>query len=146
MQDGRWHIRWRPLHTPSGIDCRIEHLAATRDVFRTSHEGTREWSPFNYELVARVIHGDSLVGAAFGKHVTIDGSGGVDVEPLNDEGRRVGESHPKASLSDHEVELMLTLREEGMTYAWLVEKARSVLDTRNATKKVTEHRDKITLL
>ena len=88
MQDGRWHIRWRPLHTPSGIDCRIEHLAATRDVFRTSHEGTREWSPFNYELVARVIHGDSLVGAAFGKHVTIDGSGGVDVEPLNDEGRR----------------------------------------------------------
>src|SRR2546421_224580 len=49
MQDGRWHIRWRPLHTPSGIDCRIEHLAATRDVFRTSHEGTREWSPFNYE-------------------------------------------------------------------------------------------------
>src|SRR5437016_1857535 len=28
-QDGKWHIRWRPLHTPSGIDCRIERLGAS---------------------------------------------------------------------------------------------------------------------
>src|SRR5262249_5633975 len=31
-------------------------------------------------------------------------------------------------------------------YAWVVENAKHVLDTRNATKKVSENRDKITLL
>jgi nucleotide sugar dehydrogenase len=33
-----------------------------------------------------------------------------------------------------------------INYDWLVEKARHVLDTRNATRKVTAHREKITLL
>ena len=38
---------------------------------------------------------------------------------VNDRGLRVGESHPRAVLSDHEVELMLALREEGFSYGWL---------------------------
>lgn len=37
-------------------------------------------------------------------------------------GKLVGESHHKADLTDHEVDLMLELREEGKTYAWLAEK------------------------
>ncbi len=40
-------------------------------------------------------------------------------------GNRIGESHPKAVLTDHEVELLLELREENPavhTYAWLAEK------------------------
>lgn len=37
-------------------------------------------------------------------------------------GKLVGESNPKAVLTDHEVNLMLELREEGKTYPWLAEK------------------------
>lgn len=82
-QDGRWHIRWRPLHTPGGIDCRIERLGASGETFSESHEGTRAWSPFNYELNARLIRGDAVVGVAFGQHVTLDASGGVTREPIS---------------------------------------------------------------
>ena len=37
----------------------------------------------------------------------------------NAEGRRVGESHPKAELTDRDVELMRELRDEGRSYRWL---------------------------
>ena len=37
-------------------------------------------------------------------------------------GRRVGESHPKAKLSDHEVDLIRTLADEGMSYRTLAVK------------------------
>lgn len=37
-------------------------------------------------------------------------------------GRPTGERHPMAVLSDHEVELMRQLRDEGMTWNWLAEK------------------------
>jgi hypothetical protein len=35
---------------------------------------------------------------------------------LNDRGLRICESHPRAILSDHEVDLLLELRQEGLTY------------------------------
>lgn len=41
---------------------------------------------------------------------------------VNDRGRRIGEDHPGALLSNHEVELLLTLREEGFSYGWLAAK------------------------
>ena len=41
---------------------------------------------------------------------------------LNENGRRIGENHPLAKLTDAEVALMLELREEGFSYAWLAEK------------------------
>lgn len=37
-------------------------------------------------------------------------------------GNRIGESHHKAVLTDHEVDLLLELRAEGKTHAWLAEK------------------------
>jgi len=88
-QDGRWHIRLRPLHTPSGIDCRIERLGVPPETFREMHETTRAWSPFNYELSARLLRGDAIVGAAFGQRVTLDGAGGVQQGPLPEQ-ERVG--------------------------------------------------------
>jgi len=86
MQDDRWHIRWRPLHTPAGIDCRIEHLQATGETFRESHEGTRGWSPFNYEVAARLLTNDAIIGASFGERVVLD-AGGESREPLATEDR-----------------------------------------------------------
>ena len=37
--------------------------------------------------------------------------------PVNDARRRIGESHPGAVLTDHEVELVHALHEDGMTIA-----------------------------
>ena len=41
---------------------------------------------------------------------------------VNERGQRVGESHPGAVLTDHEVDLLLELRGEGYSLAWLAAK------------------------
>lgn len=41
---------------------------------------------------------------------------------LNDNGRRIGESHPRAKLLDHEVDQVLALLESGLSYAQVAEK------------------------
>jgi predicted DNA-binding protein (UPF0251 family) len=41
---------------------------------------------------------------------------------LNERRRRIGEDHPNAKLTDHEVELIRDLREHGMKYKTLAEK------------------------
>lgn len=40
----------------------------------------------------------------------------------NEQGRRIGESHPRATLSDHDVELVLALVDEGLSYSEIAEK------------------------
>lgn len=47
---------------------------------------------------------------------------GKRVVYLNERGNRIGESNPNAVLTDHEVDLMLQLRDEGKSYSWLAEK------------------------
>jgi len=42
--------------------------------------------------------------------------------------------------------VIITANHSCIDYPWVVSKAQHVLDTRNATKEVTKHRDKITLL
>ena len=44
---------------------------------------------------------------------------GKRVVQLNERGNRIGESNPNAVLTDHEVSLMLQLREDGYSYGWL---------------------------
>lgn len=41
---------------------------------------------------------------------------------MNERGRVVGESHHRAVLTDHEVTLMLELRDQGFSYEWLAVK------------------------
>lgn len=41
---------------------------------------------------------------------------------VNDKGQRIGESHPRAVLTDHEVDLLLELHSQGYTLAWLAGK------------------------
>lgn len=38
---------------------------------------------------------------------------------VNEAGHVVGEDHPRAVLTDHDVDLLLELRAEGMSYRWL---------------------------
>jgi len=41
---------------------------------------------------------------------------------FGESGKRVGESHHKAVLTDHEVDLLLELRDEGKSVRWLADK------------------------
>ncbi len=41
---------------------------------------------------------------------------------LNDRGCRIGETHPRAKLSDEDVELVFALRDEGLTLALIAQK------------------------
>ena len=76
-RDGYWHIRWHPAHMLDGLDCRLDHLHVTRETFRERHEHTRPWSPFNYELYARLICGEAVVSTTGGQRVELNGTGGV---------------------------------------------------------------------
>lgn len=44
------------------------------------------------------------------------------VVAINDRGHAIGEDHPRAVLTNHEVQLLLELRGEGYSYAWLAGK------------------------
>ena len=88
QRDARWHVRWRPLHIPDGLDCRIDALQASAAEFAEYHERTRGWSPFNFEANARRNRGASVVGIAFGARVAIDDRGEVSRAPLTPEERR----------------------------------------------------------
>lgn len=86
-RDGTWYIRWRPVHQPDGLDCRLQHLHVSRETFRERHEQSRAWSPFNYEVYARAIRGETVVGVARGQRVAFDSAGGVSHTPLGGDDR-----------------------------------------------------------
>lgn len=64
-----------PLHKLDGFECRLESFGATREDYASYYEKTRGWSPFNYELSARLNQGDRVIGAAFGKAVSLEADG-----------------------------------------------------------------------
>jgi arylamine N-acetyltransferase len=72
QRDGRWHVAWRPLHKLDGFECRLERFGASGGEFETLYEQTRGWSPFNYEVTARLNRDDRVVGLAFGKVVSLE--------------------------------------------------------------------------
>jgi N-hydroxyarylamine O-acetyltransferase len=86
-RDGTWLIRWRPLHQPEGLDCRLQSLHVSRETFRERHEQSRAWSPFNYEVYARAIRGETMVGVAHGQRIAFDSVGGVSHTPLEGDDR-----------------------------------------------------------
>ena len=79
--DGSFVIRWHPLHMDS-LDCRIESLAGSESEFRRRHEETRGWSPFNYQLSARLQQEEGPVGAAFGELAGISSGTGRWARPF----------------------------------------------------------------
>jgi N-hydroxyarylamine O-acetyltransferase len=87
MHDRKWMIRWRPAHAPDGMDCRIERLDVGADIFRDRHEATRPWSPFNYQVYARSVRGDSMLSLSYGERVEQTGNGQMLRSPLDHEGR-----------------------------------------------------------
>jgi N-hydroxyarylamine O-acetyltransferase len=86
-REGTWYIRWRPIHQPDGLNCRLQYVHVSRETFRERHEQSRLWSPFNYALYARAIRGETVVGVAHGQRVTFDSAGGVRHTLLGEDDR-----------------------------------------------------------
>lgn len=78
----RWAVRWRPMHVET-LDCGIDALGATPAQFRERHEATRDWSPFNFALSARLDRDDgSVVGVGLGQRAEIDADGRWTLRPF----------------------------------------------------------------
>lgn len=77
-----WIVRWRSPFQAGGMDCRIDSLASDAATFRTHHEQTRGWSPFNYGLFARVHRSGGVLLAVRGERVFVDAAGREARAPL----------------------------------------------------------------
>jgi N-hydroxyarylamine O-acetyltransferase len=82
--DGAFAIRWRPLQRDAAIDCRIDSFEVDAARFRTQHEATRTWSPFNHELTFHLVQEDRRIGVAHGKKVVIAADGRTTHEEIDD--------------------------------------------------------------
>ncbi len=88
VRDGLWHVDWRPLHKTDGFACRYERFGAEHREYGEFYEGTRGWSPFNYQLTARTNRGGEVIGMSFGNAVTLRADGSVESVPITDDERR----------------------------------------------------------
>ena len=75
FEDGHSWFYARPFSRPSGIDCRLDVIGATREQVRERNEATRAWGPFNYELSVRADRGDRVIGTSWGKRMENDADG-----------------------------------------------------------------------
>lgn len=87
VKDAQIFIRWRPIHMPEGLDCRIDKLDVSAETFQDFHEGSRPWSPFNYQLYGRVNRNERVIGTGFGQRYVFSADGGVAQAPLEAQDR-----------------------------------------------------------
>jgi len=88
QRDGKWHILWRPLHKVDGLECRLEAFGLSATDYQQRYEQTRGWSPFNYEVYARLNKPDRVTGIGFGKAVVLKSDGSTESHPTTDAERR----------------------------------------------------------
>jgi N-hydroxyarylamine O-acetyltransferase len=69
--DGKPAVMWRMVRAPEGFPCRIDRIGAGADEFDGLHRRTRDWSPFNYMLTARLVRGETSVGIEAGQRFVI---------------------------------------------------------------------------
>jgi N-hydroxyarylamine O-acetyltransferase len=81
-ESGRWIVRWLPAFADF-MDCRIESLDGSPEIYSRYHEATRAWGPFNYSVSARLVVDDRVVGMAFGEYGERDASGRRFTRPLD---------------------------------------------------------------
>ena len=85
--DSRPAVVWRTATAPEGFPCRIERIGAGATEWDERHQLTRGWSPFNYQLNARVLRSGASVGVARGERYTVDPDGSVSSHELDAHGR-----------------------------------------------------------
>lgn len=87
QREGHWYVHWRPLQQVEGLDCRLKTFGAPHQEYLERYEKTRSWSPFNYQVTARLNRGDCVTGLAFGQAVTLASDGAVQQRPVAHEER-----------------------------------------------------------
>ena len=86
--DGSPAVIWRSLVAPTGFPCRIDRIGAGGGEWNALHQRTSAWSPFNFELNARVTRGESSLGLSAGQRFRFDPDGSLSASPL-DRGERI---------------------------------------------------------
>lgn len=79
----RYAIDWRPIMREDRIDCRVDQWPVDAARFRDQHEATRDWSPFNFELVFNLVRGDGRIGVGNGLRRRLSPDGEI-AEPMAD--------------------------------------------------------------
>jgi N-hydroxyarylamine O-acetyltransferase len=111
MVDGHFTIRWNALLRPDPLDCRYNLYDVTAAQFSALHEGTRAWSPFNFNVNLNLVRGDGRIGAAAGNRVAVDARGQLTRTPITRESRNaflidvVGISEEIVDLIPEDVEM-----------------------------------------
>jgi len=85
--DGKPAVRWRMLSAPDGFHCRIDRIGAGFDEWDALHQRTARWSPFNYELSARLLRHRRSIGASSGQRFAFEPNGTLSASPLEGEAR-----------------------------------------------------------
>jgi N-hydroxyarylamine O-acetyltransferase len=81
--DGKPAVIWRTLTAPDGFPCRIERIGAEAAEFEELHRQSGVWSPFNYELSARLMRGRTTLGISSGQRFAGEGDGPISAVPLD---------------------------------------------------------------
>jgi hypothetical protein len=85
--DGKPAVIWRTLRAPDGFPCRIERIGAEAAECDALHRKSGVWSPFNYELSARLMRGRTVIGVSPGERFTIGADGAISASQLDRAGR-----------------------------------------------------------
>ncbi len=86
--DGKPAVIWRTLRDPEGFPCRIERIGADHAEWDAFHRKTGAWSPFNFELSARVMRGTATIGVSPGQRFTIEADGSITTSPQDHAARQ----------------------------------------------------------
>jgi N-hydroxyarylamine O-acetyltransferase len=84
--DGKPAVMWRMVRAPDGFPCRIDRIGAGADEFDERHRRTRDWSPFNYMLTARLVRGGTSIGIEAGQRFVLT-TRGLEAAPIEGEER-----------------------------------------------------------
>jgi len=80
--DVHYAINWQGLANPEPFDCRVDEWPVDRQRFRSQHEMTRTWSPFNFELMFNLVRGEGRIGIAQNQAAERDSEGHLTLTPL----------------------------------------------------------------
>lgn len=81
--DGSPAVVWQALPAPAGFPCRIDLIGASTVEWDALHQRTGAWSPFNFELSARLMKGDASVGISAGQRFRFAADGTLAVTQLD---------------------------------------------------------------
>jgi N-hydroxyarylamine O-acetyltransferase len=86
--DGKPAVIWRTLRVPDGFPCRFERIGADDAEWDAFHRESGVWSPFNFELSARVMRGASTIGVSPGERFAIEPDGSISASPQDHAARQ----------------------------------------------------------